>query len=349
MTPDTAGVAVPGTADRPVPAAASTRAAADLAAPAIADCTVPAIADCAVPTIADLAVPAVAACAFAGAADFTVLGAAGYVGAALVAALRAAGHRVRAVTRGAMPALLDSRRDAGHVIDCIGVTSDFRTRTHDTAEAHVATTVRCLALLRCESFLFLSSTRVYARAATTHEHAALPCAPGDPADLYALTKLTGEALCLADPRPGMRVVRLSNVYGPAPPGDSFLGAVLHEGRRDGRVLFRQSPRSAKDYVALAAVTRLLPAIATGGRARLYNLAAGTNTSHAAIANTLRRQFGWHMGFAPGAPTLRFPPIDTALLTAEFGAALSNLSADLPTLVTDGQEVQCSPSMSAAAA
>ena len=89
-------------------------------------------------------------------------------------------------------------------------------------------------------------------------------------------------------------------------------------------------------------------VATGGRHRLYNLAAGTNTSHAAIGVVLRRRFGWHVDFAPGAPTVRFPPIDTTRLSVEFGAALSNLSADLAKLVADGQEVQCSPSMIEAA-
>ena len=130
--------------------------------------------------------------------------------------------------------------------------------------------------------------------------------------------------------------------------DTFLGQSLCEGRVAGAVGFRQSADSAKDYVSVAQVTRLLPAIATSGRHRLYNLAAGVNTSHAAIAGALRRRFGWHMAFAAGAPTVRFPPIDTARLAAEFGGALSNLSADLATLVADGQEVQCSPSTSEAA-
>jgi nucleoside-diphosphate-sugar epimerase len=279
---------------------------------------------------------------------FTVLGASGFVGSALVAALEHAGHRVRPVTRGALPALLETRRNAGHVIDCIGLTGDFRARPHDAAEAHVGITARCLAGLRFDSFLFLSSTRVYARAATTQEGSLLPCDPADPSDLYNLTKLAGEALCFADPRPSVRVVRLSNVYGGGMPADTFLGQLLREGHTTGAVCFRQSADSAKDYVSLAQVTRLLSSIGTGGKHRLYNLAAGTNTSHAAIAAVLCRCFGWHTTFAPGAPTVRFPPIDTTRLTAEFGAALSNLSADLATLAADGQEVQCSPSMSEAA-
>jgi len=278
---------------------------------------------------------------------FTVLGAAGYVGAALVAALDQAGHRVHAVTRGSLPDLLGTRRNAGHVIDCIGLTADFRTRPHDTAEAHVGVTARCLAQLEFASFLFLSSTRVYARATATHEDAPLPCAPADPSELYNVTKLAGEALCLADPRPAVRVARVSNIYGPGLPTDTFLGAVLQEGRDTGAVLFCQAPHSCKDYVSLADVTRLLPLIATLGRHRIYNVAAGVNTSHAAIALLLRRA-GWQVAFAPGAPTVRFPPIDIARLTAEFGAPLSNSSADLATLVADGQEIQCSPSMRAVA-
>ena len=279
---------------------------------------------------------------------FTVLGASGFVGSALVAALERAGHRVRPVTRGALPALLETRRSAGHVIDCIGLTGDFRTRPYDTAEAHVGVTARCLATLSFDSFLFLSSTRVYARAAATQECAPLPCDPTDPSDLYNLTKLAGEALCLADARATVRVVRLSNVYGEGMPADTFLGQVLREGSAAGTVRFRQSPDSTKDYVSLSQVARLLPAIAIGGTHRLYNLAAGSNTSHAAIAVALRRHFGWHVDFVPDAPTVRFPVIDTSRLVAEFGAALSNLSADLATLAADGREVQCSPSMTEAA-
>jgi nucleoside-diphosphate-sugar epimerase len=274
---------------------------------------------------------------------FTVLGAGGYVGQALVERLDQAGHVVHAITRAALPALLQARRPVGHVINCIGLTGDFRARPCDTADAHVGITARCLATLPCDSFLFLSSTRVYARAEATHEAAPLPSRPDDPSDLYNLTKLAGEALCLADPRRTVRVVRLSNVYGPALGTDSFLGQVLQEGRMTGRVLLRQAPESEKDYVGLDAVLRLLPRIATGGADRLYNLAAGHNTTHRTIAAALQATFGWDIGFQPDAPRVAFPPIDTARMDAEFGPALSNLSADLRILAPGAAEVPCLPS------
>ncbi|HUD58056.1 MAG TPA: NAD-dependent epimerase/dehydratase family protein [Acetobacteraceae bacterium] len=276
--------------------------------------------------------------------SFTILGASGFIGSALVAWLESQDHVVHAVTRASLPALLFGRQPAGHVIDCIGLTGDFRSRPLDTAEAHVGLVARCLSELRFQSFLLLSSTRVYCRANATHEDTALPTVPADPSDLYNLTKLAGEALCLANRRPDIRVARLSNVYGANVPAETFLGQVLREGHHNGEVVFRQSAASAKDYVSLSAVVRLLPTIAAAGRQRIYNVAAGDNTSHATIADRLTELTAWRTSFDTDAPTLRHLPIDTTRLDAEFGPTSSNLSADLPALLATAQEHQCSQSM-----
>jgi nucleoside-diphosphate-sugar epimerase len=278
-----------------------------------------------------------------GRSTFTILGASGFIGAALVAWLESQEQMVHPITRASLPALLSGRRPVGHVINCVGLTGDFRVRPLDTAEAHVGLVARCLGELQFESFLLLSSTRVYARATATNEDTALPTLPGEPSDLYNLTKLAGEALCLADPRPTARVVRLSNVYGIGMPAEAFLGQVLREGSATGNVVLRESAASAKDYVSVAAVVRLLPAISTAGGHRIYNLAAGSNTSHAVIASCIYDIAGWRIGVTPAAPTVWYSPIDTARLDTEFWPTGSNLVADLPALLTHEQESQCSPS------
>jgi len=280
---------------------------------------------------------------------FTVLGASGFIGAALVAWLESHDHTVHAITRAALPSLLATRRSVGHAIDCIGLPADFHTNRLETAEAHVGLVARCLAELNFASFLLLSSTRVYARAASTHEDALLPALPTDASDLYNVTKLAGEALCLADTRSNIRVVRLSNVYGFGMLEQTFLGEVLREGQRSGRVLFGQSAASTEDYVSLPAVVRLLPRIAASGQHRLYNVAAGENVSHRAIADTLRDILGWQTNFSPDAPTVARLPIDTTRLESEFGPATSHLIADLPTLLALQQESECLPSMKLKAA
>jgi nucleoside-diphosphate-sugar epimerase len=275
--------------------------------------------------------------------DFTILGATGTIGSALAASLRSRGFAILRVERATLPRLFAGRRNLGHVIDCIGLTGDFRSRPLETAEAHIGIPARCLAELQFKSFLYLSSTRVYARADATVENTLLPSTPTDPSDLYNLTKLTGEALCLGDPRPGVRVVRLSNVYGPRPGSGTFLGQIIAAGRATGHVVFRQSALSAKDYVSLNDVVYLLAEIARNGQNRLYNLAAGRNTTHGAIGAILRSRPGWQTTFESGAATVCYPPIDISRLVAEFSPSLRNFSSDLPTIAS-GQEAQCSPSM-----
>ena len=275
--------------------------------------------------------------------SFTILGAGGFIGAALVAWLESQGRTVHAITRGSLQALLAARRPAGHVIDCIGLTGDFRVRPLDTAEAHVGLVARCLANLQFSSFLLLSSTRVYARADTAQEDVAISLLSADPSDLYNLTKLAGEALCLACPRPEIRVARLSNVYGTGMSAETFLGQVLQEGEGTGGVVFQQSAASAKNYVNIAALVRLLPDIAVRGRSRLYNVASGRNTSHGDIAQTLQQIAGWRTCFAADAPTVLHPQIDTTRLTAEFGQVTCDLAADMPALLSFTREIPCSPS------
>jgi len=274
---------------------------------------------------------------------YTVLGASGFIGAALVAWLESRDQVVHAVTRASLPILLAARRPAGHVIDCAGLTADSRPRPLDAAEAHVGLVARCLSDLQFDSFLLLSCTGVYCRASTTHEDTALLARPADPSDLHRVTKLAGEALCLADPRPEIRVARLSNVYGIGMRPGSFLGRLMNGGLDTGAVEFRGTAASVRDYVRLAAVVRLLPAMTTTGRHRIYNLASGRNISHATLAERLRAITGWRTGFAADAPASTQRPIDTTRLNDEFGQTFSDLLADLPALLAFAQERRCSRS------
>jgi nucleoside-diphosphate-sugar epimerase len=272
---------------------------------------------------------------------FTVLGAGGFIGQAMVRHLCAAGHDVAPVARAGLDAFLVGRFPAGHVIDCIGLTGDFRTRPLETAEAHVGIVARVLARASMASFLLLSSTRVYARASSTREDAELLIAPLIGGDLYNVTKLAGEALCLSDPRPELRVARLSNVYGPGIGGACFLGQVLADGRMSGAVTLRQGLLSTKDYVALDDVVALLEGIATAGRKRLYNVASGANTTHDAIARVLALAAGWRIIAAEGAATVRFPRIDITRIKTEFRMPRRGVLEDLPALAAvQRQEVAC---------
>ncbi len=271
----------------------------------------------------------------------TVLGAGGFIGRHLTAYLRGLGHEVVAVDRVGLAGFLAGEADAGHVIYCIGLTGDFRTRPLETAEAHAGLVARVLQRGGFASLLYLSSTRLYARAEGGREDTPLPVQPAASGDLYNATKLAGEALCLSDPRPSIRVARLSNVYGPGMGEASFLGQVLAEGAASGRVTLGQSMRSAKDYIAIEDAVRLLAAIALGGGARLYNVASGVNVTHDALARELYRAFGWQVSATEDAVAQRFPRIDINRVSMEFGAPVHSVLDDLPALGrSHRQEVAC---------
>lgn len=248
-------------------------------------------------------------------ANFTIFGAGGWIGSALVRRLKSSGHDVQAFARDQWP---NDGAQLGHVIYAIGLTADFRGRPLETAEAHVAVLLQVLRRFRSDSLLYLSTTRVYRNALNTGEDAALQVRPADPDDVYNSTKLAGESICLSLPSPTMRVARLSNVIGLGDRSESFMAAILRDARK-GTLTINSDPDSEKDYIALSDVVALCEAIALRGKHRLYNVAAGRNVSHRAIADLIRRHIGATVTFAPNAPKQLFQPIAIDLIQKEFGA------------------------------
>ena len=219
-------------------------------------------------------------------------------------------------------------RPLGHVIYCVGLTADFRARPFDTVDAHVGLLAEVLRRAQFDSLLYLSSTRVYMGAADTHEDAPLAVLPGDPSYLYNLTKLTGESLCHACGRPGVRVARLSNVVGPGMDAASGnLVADLVGQARAGRIVLRSDPQSAKDYVHVDDLLDWLPRIALAGRAATYNVASGRQTLHAQWLAWLQARTGCTVEVDAQAPLQAFPPINVQRLRGEWGVAPRAVLAD----------------------
>lgn len=235
----------------------------------------------------------------------TVLGAGGFVGGHLVRSLKRAGWDVLALGRGDQTW---REQPMGHVFYCIGLTADFRTRPFETIEAHVSLAAEVLRTGVYDSFLYCSSTRVYAGCAEAAESARLSVNPNDPSDLYNLSKLMGEAACLAVDRPQVRVARLSNVFGPGDQSDNFLTSVLREAVATGGVIMRSPPASAKDYVAVTDVAEALTRIALDGTERIYNVAAGVNTTHGELLAAIQAQTGCEIVWPVDNTPQIFPPI-----------------------------------------
>lgn len=259
---------------------------------------------------------------------YTVLGGSGYIGSHLVATLEREGAEVVAPRRGSA----GWEDDCGRLVYCIGLTADFRARPLDTVRAHVSHLADVLEQTRYETFTYLSSTRVYAGSDRGAEDEVLQVSPQRPDDLYNVSKLTGEALCLRCAGERARVVRLSNVYGDGAAPHTFLGEIVESATERGEVVLRDHLDSEKDYVHVEDVVSVVGRVAGGASERVYNVAAGVNVSNRALLDVLQRETGCRVESSPEAPVRRFPPIDISRIRAEFGFSPRSVLAELPGLV-----------------
>jgi nucleoside-diphosphate-sugar epimerase len=261
--------------------------------------------------------------------ELTVLGASGFIGRSLTSRLDEMGIAYTAPGRDADLA----GRDLGCVVYCVGVTADFRTRPLATVEAHVCQLLGCLRTAAVDSLVYLSSTRLYRRCPSpAGEDAELPLRPDVPDDLYDLSKAMGEAVALAAGRP-VHVLRLSNVYGTDVSAPTFLASVLRQALETGTVELRTSAGSVKDYVSVEDVVAVIVQLATkGGRQAIYNVASGTNVSHAELLARIAPLTKCRVVWAPDAATLAPPAISISRLVGELGFRPRSVLDDLPDLV-----------------
>lgn len=265
--------------------------------------------------------------------SWTVLGASGVIGRRMVAFLQQIGHTVYTPERGDLGVWT---RPLGHVIYAIGLTADFRQRPFETVQAHVSLLAELLQRADFDSLLYLSSTRVYGRATSGNEDAPLTVLAQDPSDLYNLSKLMGESLCLHGGRSGVRIARLSNVVGgDDADSDNFVPSLLRAAQ-SGHIELKTAEESTKDYIHIDDVVELLQRIAVGGQHRVYNVASGQQLRHANWTRRLADLTGCSVGTAPGAALQQFVPIDTTRIRTEFGymprpalSVLDSLPASTP--------------------
>lgn len=250
----------------------------------------------------------------------TVLGAGGFIGGHLVRDLIARGNEVWAPKRGDRDILT---RPLGHVFYCVGLTADFRSRPFDTVDAHVSLLSEVLCHAEFEGLLYLSSTRVYARCDSAQEDQPISVAPTDPSDLYNISKLMGESLCLASGRAGVKIARLSNVLGSGMTTNNFVVALLREART-GELRLRSHPDSVKDYVLVDDVTQLLCLIARGGVHAVYNVASGTQIAHSQWLSLLQHRLGCSVWTDTTLPMQSFPSISTERIRSEFNFELGDV-------------------------
>jgi nucleoside-diphosphate-sugar epimerase len=258
----------------------------------------------------------------------TVLGASGFIGSNLVKRLEELGIPYNAPGRDKTT----SSGIGGHVIYCIGLTSDFRSRPFDTVHAHVCKLLDVLQGWEFDSLLYLSSTRLYRTdMPEAREEDSFQINSLNPSELYNISKAMGESIALASGKK-TRVVRLSNVYGDDFTSENFLPSVIKDAVLKKKVVLQTSAESTKDYINICDVVDGLINIATKGKYKIYNLASGVNVPNQQLMDRISQLTGCGVEFEREAPTITFPPINIDRMRTEFNFRPSNVLADITALV-----------------
>lgn len=245
---------------------------------------------------------------------FTVFGSGGFIGSNLVERLQRMEHELYLPKRDDLGML---SRSLGHAIYAIGLTSDFRDKPIETVEAHVCVLKKILAECDFESFTYLSSTRVYIGLSDTCENVKLMVGSDNLCDLYNLSKLMGESLCLNCGHSNMKVIRLSNIVGKRQDADTFLDQLLSEGVKNEEIIFQTSLDSKKDYLCIDDAVGAIIDIALSGENGIFNLASGKGVTNLEIANIIKQISNINVIVEKNAPIWSFAPINILKIKNKF--------------------------------
>ncbi len=259
----------------------------------------------------------------------TVLGSSGFIGSAIVKKIK--NEKVDYFSPKRNENIYN--KYLGDVLYCIGLTADFRLKPFETVTAHVSLLNEILEKADFNSLTYLSSTRVYINAVTARvsEKDDIISNPNNADDLYTLTKLTGESICICSNR-NTKIARLSNVTGNSNDAVNFLPDIIHQIKTTGSLQLRQTLSSAKDYISINNVADLLMSVAQKGKSKIYNIASGKNTTNLSIIEELKKQYNFTLTVTPDAKEIIFPEIANELICEEFNFIPDNIGKQIISLL-----------------
>lgn len=207
-------------------------------------------------------------------------------------------------------------KSLGNVIYALGV-PNFKEDPFGTINAHVCILNKILQKTNFDSFLYISSGRIYRHASSTNEDANFFANPHNLDDLYNISKLMGESLCLSSKKSNVRIVRPSNVAGNNFSSNLFLPSILRDAVDTKKIIIHTSLNSEKDYVYIDDVVNSIIKISLKGNQNIYNIANGVNIKSKDIINKLIKITNCHIQEDHNAQEYSFPQISIERLKNEF--------------------------------
>ena len=266
-----------------------------------------------------------------------VLGGTGFIGRALLEALRAAGVEHIAPTREAVDLAADDGgqrlatllRPEDAVVMLSAVTPDKGRglRAFDVnvrMGLHVATALEQVPVAH---LVYVSSDAVYPFSTGLVSEAT----PAEPTDLYGAMHLSRELMMKAVARTPVAILRPTLVYGAADTHNSYgPNRLRRAAHKDGRIALFGSGEERRDHIAIDDVAALIALTLVHRSAGTLNLATGRSVSYAELATRVAGLFlaPVEIAFTPRQTPITHRHFDVTALRRAFPAFV-------PTPLEDG--------------
>lgn len=261
---------------------------------------------------------------------YTIFGANGFIGSNLVKICEEKKlHYVALGRNNAVP-----KANLGHIIYCIGITADFRCRQYDTVDAHVCQLLKIVKHCEFDTFTYLSSTRIYKNEdESNNEENDIQVNPLNTDDLYNISKILGEAICLNSGKK-VRIIRLSNVYGDDFESKNFLSSIIRDSIINKKIILQTSLDSEKDYISVRNTIEIILKIVHSGKYSIYNVASGKKITHLQLVERIKELTSCEILVESTAKTIKYPMINICRIKEEFSFLPSNVLDDLPEMISE---------------
>lgn len=194
-------------------------------------------------------------------------------------------------------------------------------------KAHIINLNELLKYGKFDKVIYLSSTRVYddlTAKKNIDEDAVLSVSPLNKRHIYDISKLMGEALCMSYQNQKCIVLRLSNVFNDKKDKNSFLSKFLNKISKSNKkksIYFNFSPYSARDYIHLSDVLKIIYKISKKGNKKIYNVCSGEMISNLDLSKMVKRCIGAEIKFNNSLLKSSPPKISNDLIKEDLGIKL----------------------------
>jgi len=265
---------------------------------------------------------------------FTILGGSGFIGSSLSKFLESEGNIVHTpnIRKEELP-----ENNLGNIIYCIGV-PNFLEDPFKAVEAHSCLLKKILEKTRFDSFLYISSGRMYYNfCKTTKEDNEITINPHERNDLYNISKALGESTCISSKKENIKIIRPSNVTGNSFTSNLFIPSIIRQVIKENKIKLFSTLDSEKDYISIDDLIQIIPKILLAGKETIYNLAEGKNTTVKEITDKISMETNCEVIIDKNAKKFCPMRINTERVVNEFNFKPKSIVDKLPHMIKDFKE------------